>query len=147
VRDHHRRHYLADAVFTVGVTGPADLIAATADRLARPRWQPYLGRRSCPPDPPLLLRSVDDPFVELTERVPVPRLAHDGFELDFVRETDDAEAAVTELLDVPESFSRWARRYRPRRVSIAPLPVPEALWLGRGRNYRDALFDYAGGAR
>ncbi|MBN6054469.1 type I-E CRISPR-associated protein Cas5/CasD, partial [Nonomuraea sp. RK-328] len=62
-----RRHYLADACFVVGVSGPPDGIDMLADRLAHPRWQPYLGRRSCPPDQPFVLRQVDDPMIELTE--------------------------------------------------------------------------------
>ncbi|MGP3959727.1 type I-E CRISPR-associated protein Cas5/CasD [Nonomuraea sp. 3N208] len=141
-----RRHYLADAVFTVGLTGPPDLITELAERLNRPRWQPYLGRRSCPPDPPLLLRQTPDPFTELTQRVPVPRrFAGDG-SLDFVREGADSQAtSVTELMDVPVSFARLERRYRHRTVSIIPIAIPEPLWVGRGHRYQDALFAYVGG--
>jgi len=141
-----RRHYLADAVFTVGVAGPDPAISGLAERLDRPRWQPYLGRRSCPPDPPLLLRRTDDPYAELTERVPVPRRFTEDGQLDFVRESADVQAAsVAELLDVPVSFAALERRYRPRTVSITPVSIPEQLWIGRGRRYQDALFAYAGG--
>ncbi|GGO81323.1 type I-E CRISPR-associated protein Cas5/CasD [Nonomuraea cavernae] len=140
-----RRHYLADAVFIVGVTGPDDAISELADRLGRPRWQPYLGRRSCPPDPPFLLRRTEDTYKELTERVPVP-CRFTGGQLDVVREDGDARAAsVAELLDVPVSFAGLERRYRHRTVSITPCPIPERLWLGWGRLYQDALFAYAGG--
>lgn len=141
-----RRHYLADAVFTVGVTGPAQVIDVLAERLRKPRWQPYLGRRSCPPDPPLLLRQVADPLLELTDRVPIPsHFTGDGL-LDFVREGANLPAAsVAELLDVPVSFAGLERRYRPRTVSITPIALPEHLWMGRGRRYQDALFTYAGG--
>ncbi|MDA0636630.1 type I-E CRISPR-associated protein Cas5/CasD [Nonomuraea sp. MCN248] len=141
-----RRHYLADAVFIVGVSGPKDTIDTLAERLEQPCWQPYLGRRSCPPDPPLLLRRVQDPFVELAERVPVCRTYQEGAQVDFVREGTHSEAAsVAELADVPVSFTPLERRYRLRTVSITPLSVPQDLWLGRGRKYQDALFNYAGG--
>ncbi|MBX6356501.1 MAG: type I-E CRISPR-associated protein Cas5/CasD, partial [Micromonosporaceae bacterium] len=68
-----RRRYLSDAVFTVAVTGPDPLVDELGARLARPRWQPYLGRRSCPPDEPFLLRRhTDDPDGDLRHRVPLP---------------------------------------------------------------------------
>jgi CRISPR system Cascade subunit CasD len=142
-----RRHYLADAVFIIGVSGSASEISSLADRLDRPRWQPYLGRRSCPPDPPLLLRRTDDdPYIELTERVPVPRRYTDDGRLDFVRDAAATPAgSVAELLDVPISFAALERRYRPRTVSITPVPIPEQLWMGRGYAYQKALFAYAGG--
>jgi CRISPR system Cascade subunit CasD len=76
-----RRHYLADAVFVVAVTGPQDTIARIADALREPHWAPYLGRRSCAPDEPLLLRAhTADPVQELLTRVPLsepePRPGH-----------------------------------------------------------------------
>ncbi|MFI0420513.1 type I-E CRISPR-associated protein Cas5/CasD [Spongiactinospora sp. 9N601] len=148
-----RRHYLSDAVFVVGVIGPPDVIEPLGDRLARPRWQPYLGRRSCPPDPPLLLRRTDDPHQDLAEHVPVARRLPQSNgnptpepQLDFVREGANSRAtAVAELLDVPVSFARFDRRYRLRTVSVTPHHVPERLWLGHGAEYQKALFDYAGG--
>jgi CRISPR system Cascade subunit CasD len=47
-----RRMYLSDAVFTVAVEGPGTLIDDLAAALRSPHWQPYLGRRSCPPTSP-----------------------------------------------------------------------------------------------
>ncbi|WP_244409967.1 type I-E CRISPR-associated protein Cas5/CasD [Streptomyces albofaciens] len=48
-----RRHYLADAVFVVAVSGPDPTIDRLARALRRPCWAPYLGRRSCcTPTPP-----------------------------------------------------------------------------------------------
>jgi CRISPR system Cascade subunit CasD len=141
-----RRRYLADAVYTVAVTGPSKVTEELAERLHRPRWQPYLGRRSCPPDPPLLLRRTPDPVRDLAEAVPVPRRYTNDGHLDFVREgADDRASSGTELLDVPVSFAPLQRRYRPRTVTITPAAVLEHLWVGRGRSYQDALFAYLKG--
>ncbi len=51
------RWYPADAAFTIAVTGPDDTAALAAHALTEPLFAPYLGRRSCPPDTPLLLRT------------------------------------------------------------------------------------------
>lgn len=51
-----RREYLADASFLVALQGEAKLIHALASALASPRWPVFLGRRSCPPSLPILLK-------------------------------------------------------------------------------------------
>lgn len=67
-----RRQYLADAAFVVAVTAPDNLAKQLAAALRRPYWAPYLGRRSCAPDEPFLLRRhVDDPETELLTGVPL----------------------------------------------------------------------------
>ncbi|MFE7379459.1 type I-E CRISPR-associated protein Cas5/CasD [Streptomyces zhihengii] len=69
-----RRHYLSDAVFVVAVTAPDQILEPLTTALRRPHWAPYLGRRSCVPDEPFLLRRhVDDPEEELRTRVPLSR--------------------------------------------------------------------------
>lgn len=140
-----RRQYLADAVFTVAVEGPAERIAELAAALRRPHWHPYLGRRSCPPDQPMLLRDrVDDPVADLHQRVPVARRVHPHQQptVEFVTEgTDDAADAVTELADVPESFNRFDRRYRTRTVSITAHPIPRQLCL-TGPRFWESLTAY-----
>ena len=68
-----RRMYLSDAVFTVAVQGPGKLIGDLAAALVSPHWQPYLGRRSCPPDQPLLLRAArTTPYRSCTSRYRCP---------------------------------------------------------------------------
>lgn len=119
------RHYLADALFTVAVTtrdgsGLNWLSAA----LRRPHWAPYLGRRSCVPDQPLLLRDdVADPVMELRSRVPISTarsIAGDVRRADFIYESApggvDPDEHVYEFMDAPMSFAPLARRYRARRV-------------------------------
>jgi CRISPR system Cascade subunit CasD len=138
-----RRDYLSDAAFTVAVEGPDDVLDPLAAALGAPHWQPYLGRRSCTPDQPLLLRAaVDDPVAELKFRVPIhnaPRAT-----VDFVEETVVSEQAVTtELADRPESFEPLNRRYRSRPVTITSLTdVPPELWQATPYGYHDALFTY-----
>lgn len=145
-----RRQYLADAVFTVAVEGPQDRLAEIAEALRNPRWQPYLGRRSCPPDQPLLLRAgVDDPVHELHTRVPVARRLNDEEmpQAEFVVEDDlDSADAVTELADVPENFNRYDRRYRTRTVSVVSRQMPKELFA-TGEGFWERLIAYMEGER
>lgn len=153
------RNYLADAVFTVAVQGPTDRIHAIADALACPHWPIYLGRRSCPPDQPLLLRShVDDPITHLTDHIPVaarpprthPEAEHptapdddNAHELDFITEdTRDSAESTTEIADVPRTTTRLDRRFGTRTVAITPRPVAAHLWFTTTHAYHDALIDY-----
>jgi len=60
------RSYLADAAFTAAVTGnDTALLRECAEALRHPVWQPYLGRRSCPPEGPLLIGLLGDPLHHL----------------------------------------------------------------------------------
>jgi CRISPR system Cascade subunit CasD len=143
-----RRWYLSDAVFTVAAEGPAALISDVASALRAPRWQPYLGRRSCPPDQPLLLRTVPgDPARELRERVPLPaRRAGSGSEItvEMITETPARDAPVTEIADVPEILARYERRYRTRAVCRTTVQAPAALARWRdAADYHNALHEYA----
>nr|MDT0661569.1 type I-E CRISPR-associated protein Cas5/CasD [Micromonospora sp. DSM 115978] len=51
-----RRFYLQDAVFVVAVSGPVELLTALAEAMRRPAFPLSLGRRSCPPSQPLIVR-------------------------------------------------------------------------------------------
>jgi CRISPR system Cascade subunit CasD len=145
-----RRRYLSDAVFTVAVTGSPDLLDDVGEALLAPRWQPYLGRRSCPPDQPFLLRRrAADPEGDLRGRVPLPRRprfaarAADGtVDVDVYTETERANAAVTELADVPVDFAPLGRRYGHRNVYREVVSVKTDLFQRPGREYREALFRY-----
>ncbi len=144
-----RRWYLSDAVFTIALSGPDDLIGDIASHLRTPHWQPYLGRRSCPPDQPLFLRlTPEDPVRELRELVPLPGQRVNGpgeITVEMIAETPgNSNAAITEVNDVPEVFGRYERRYRTRAVYRSTIQLPAAL--GNWRNpaaYQKALFDYA----
>jgi CRISPR system Cascade subunit CasD len=144
-----RRWYLTDAAFTVAITGPDELISEITATLRAPRWQPYLGRRSCPPDPPLFLRlTPGDPVQELRERVPLPaRRAAEASEVavEMITETPVSDdAAITELNDVPEIVGQHERRYRSRAVYRSTVGIPAALASWRNSAaYHKALYDYA----
>jgi len=143
-----RRWYLSDAVFTVAVEGPASLIEEIATALCAPRWQPYLGRRSCPPDQPLLLKvTPDDPVRELREAVPLParRADSDGLvAVEMISETPATTVAHTEVSDIPEVLGRYERRYRSRAVYRTYVRVPAALASWRNATaYHQALHNYS----
>jgi CRISPR-associated protein Cas5/CasD subtype I-E len=64
-----RLEYLADATFLVALQGDAVLIDKVAEALRSPKWQLYLGRKSCPPSVPVVVtrRRGDDSFEPLLE--------------------------------------------------------------------------------
>lgn len=144
-----RRWYLSDAVFTVAADGPASLISDIADALRAPRWQPCLGRRSCPPDQPLFLRAVTgDPVGELLEFVPLPpsRPASGSGQIsvEMITETPSQDGTLAEVSDIPEILGRYERRYRTRAVYRAMVGLPAALASWRdAAGYHQALRDYA----
>ncbi|MFI6359826.1 type I-E CRISPR-associated protein Cas5/CasD [Streptomyces sp. NPDC050743] len=121
-----RRHYLADAVFTIAVTGPENDTARIAHAVQHPQWAPYLGRRSCVPDEPFLLRAhVADPEDELRHRVPLSREpAHPAPEtvpVTFLYEqapadVPDNEVDILTANDYPVSFAQHQRSHRTRRI-------------------------------
>ena len=141
-----RRWYLSDAVFTVPAEGPRPLIEDIAAALRAPRWQPYLGRRSCPPDPPLVLRVTRDPAEDLRQAVLLPKRQadEDYITVDMITEKPVQGAPITEVSDVPHITGRYERRYRTRAVYQATIQVPAALAAWRNANeYHQALRDYA----
>lgn len=157
-----RRHYLSDAVFVVAVmTADDTTVERLADALSRPHWAPYLGRRSCVPDEPFLLRRhVDDPEEELRSRVPLSRTApraEDGdsrttgtITVDFLSEQppstgDPAEPVpvdVIEVNDVPTTFAQHGRSHTGRRLHRSRVPVPRSL-AGPQDTLTQRLIDYA----
>jgi CRISPR system Cascade subunit CasD len=143
-----RRWYLSDAVFTVAVDGPDGLVRDVAAAVRAPRWQPYLGRRSCPPDQPVFLKVTSgDPARELRERVPLParrpRRAGD-VRVEVISETPTPDGGITEISDVPVSFGRHERRYQARTVYSSTIAMPAELASYRNAGaYHQALHDYA----
>ncbi|MFF0742145.1 type I-E CRISPR-associated protein Cas5/CasD [Streptomyces sp. NPDC004111] len=153
-----RRHYLADAVFTVAATGPSADIARIATALQHPHWAPYLGRRACLPDEPFLLRSrVADPVEELLHRVPLsPPAAHGGrrpsasgttLAVPFLweryrRDQLPADAVAVSAYDQPRSFAPHSRSYGKRTVHRTLEQLPTTLAADQSTLHRQ-LIDYA----
>jgi CRISPR system Cascade subunit CasD len=149
-----RRAYLADAVFTVAVTGPGSEDIGPA--LLSPHWQSYLGRRSFVPDPLLVLRErVSDPEHELRTTVPLPyRRVPEGqetVEVEMVSEQvapgDTDAAGRTVLNDVPLSFASDRRRYASREVRVERTALPAKLVASSIRKYQENLLEYVGRQR
>lgn len=143
------REYLADAVFVVAVEGPQDVLAQARGALRRPRWQPYLGRRSCPPDQPLLLDvEVDDPVAELHTQVPLARRVPKDAEtvlVDFISPHEEPGQLRSEIQDVPTRFTSVDRAYLPRPVWLSTRKLPADLAVSSLRHYPTQLRDYLSG--
>ncbi|MEV5295420.1 type I-E CRISPR-associated protein Cas5/CasD [Streptomyces sp. NPDC053741] len=149
-----RRQYLTDAVFVVAVTAPDDLAKQLAAALRRPYWAPYLGRRSCAPDEPFLLRRhVENPDAELLTGVPLtssePRdSAGETIAVQFLRERPlpeggpAAAADVIEVNDMPVSFAPHGRAHTGRRLYRTVEPVSRTL-AGPQKTLLTRLIDYA----
>lgn len=144
-RESERAHYAIAALIAARPRVARDADAAVAaevnpggaatEALRSPHWAPYLGRRSCVPDEPLLLRvGVSDPKAELREGVPLsardrgaPRgSAEPGSVLvEFYWEHGEGGSSALSMVDVPTSFGPYERGYRKRAVykSVEQLPI------------------------
>ncbi|NJQ14410.1 type I-E CRISPR-associated protein Cas5/CasD [Streptomyces bohaiensis] len=157
-----RRHYLADAVFTVAVTSPDDpeLVELCAQAAAAPRWPLHLGRRSCPPGPQLLPGpGLADPVAELL-RLPLARpKARESAEDDAAKTvdvrftTDDrfpdtfpvttsGRTQLTTVNDQPVRLHARERVYRSRPAHTTTVALPASLCHGYGVDYLKALRDH-----
>lgn len=63
------RFYLQDACFTAGLEGEREFLEACADALRAPVFPPYLGRRSCVPDPGLVVGIYEDTLENVLKTV------------------------------------------------------------------------------
>ncbi|MDD4079929.1 MAG: type I-E CRISPR-associated protein Cas5/CasD [Eubacteriales bacterium] len=61
-----RRQYLQDASFTAFLVGPEEVLDECAQALQSPRWQIYLGRKSCPPCLPVF-ENLTEEYASLEE--------------------------------------------------------------------------------
>lgn len=146
------RAYLADAVFVAAIEGPAALITELCDALHEPVWGGYLGRRSCPPESPLLIAGPIPDADRLLTRLPLSRRrphrrderpdAEATVTVDFVHEGAHSAGIRTSLNDVPESFSPHSRRYHSRDITIRPVELPATLCAGYGPDYLDRLLTF-----
>ncbi|WP_344462695.1 type I-E CRISPR-associated protein Cas5/CasD [Kitasatospora kazusensis] len=156
------RYYLADAAFTAAVTGPhadAALLQDCARALQAPKWPPYLGRRSCPPEGPLLIGLLDQPLHHLV-RLPLASRARsaDGASVRVVFHGDqpldrlpgaasgtdgaDGTAPAGQINDDPLGFHPRTRSYRARARYQRTLTLPAIQCAGLGTAYLTTLADY-----
>ncbi|MBR7678695.1 type I-E CRISPR-associated protein Cas5/CasD, partial [Streptomyces daliensis] len=155
------RYYLQDAAFTLAVTSEdTTLLHKSAEKLRRPRWAPYLGRRSCPPSGPLILTTVTATPVEHLLKLPLTRpapgrngpsqeatvpvefasdLPLDGLSADG---RSPADPILGEAQDEPLSFTPLDRRYRARPVHRITLRLPATQCAGYGTQYLTRLSSY-----
>lgn len=108
------RAYLADARFTVALTGTDVLVDRLARAVAKPTFQLGLGRRSCVPAEPVfrgvVVGDADDAFAEFDPdpAATIVRTVHDG---------DAATPDTFVVWDIPYTRSgRW--HYSPRTVTV-----------------------------
>lgn len=127
------RYYLQDAVFVVGVAGPAGLVESLAAAVRRPAFPLALGRRSCPPAQPLVLGLRSGTLAEALRDQPwqAGHASRRRFQRRYGRparidlpatiETPDGDDVVH---DVPLSFSLRDRRFTSRRVAHSWVSAP-----------------------
>ncbi|TXS52766.1 type I-E CRISPR-associated protein Cas5/CasD [Streptomyces sp. t39] len=153
-----KRQYLADAAFTLALTSDnAELLHLCAGALRDPYWPLFLGRRSCPPEGPVLLGNVENPLHHLV-RLPLatkgPR--HGLQPTDFYSDKPlgqlpvdpdapdrgDGDHHSGEVTDEPLSFEPLERRYRPRPLYRRAVTLPDAPHAGFGTSYLENLQKY-----
>ncbi|MGW4690649.1 type I-E CRISPR-associated protein Cas5/CasD [Streptomyces sp. NPDC004244] len=139
---------------------PGHLLHETAAALVRPQWPLYLGRRSCPPEGPLLLGSSNDALhhlLHLPIAAPPPRPVH---HLDVTFTSDrplnrlpvpealraanasDGDVPAGQINDQPDSFHPRGRSYRARPAYQRTLRLPAAQYTGLGTAHLHTLGSY-----
>lgn len=158
-----RRKYLADAAFTVALCGEDRArLTEYAEALRHPQWPLYLGRRSCPPEGPVLIGIASDPLrhlVRLPLAAPVPYADHacrQPVRIEFygdrplgdlpVDETavgsSDGDHHSGEVIDEPESYVPLERAHAPRLLYRRSVQLPGDQRRGYGIDQLEALRAY-----
>lgn len=116
------RYYLADAVFVAAIQSPnREFLESIEQALNNPRYMLYLGRRSCPVSPDLVIGIQDTDAVTALQNEPW----HASYSHRLVRTRRvilpiyrDARPGESGLAaqDVPVSFSQEHRRYSWREI-------------------------------
>ncbi|MFL0579602.1 type I-E CRISPR-associated protein Cas5/CasD [Dietzia sp. 179-F 9C3 NHS] len=113
-----RSHYLADAAFTVALTGDQDTVATVADALDRPARPLFLGRKAFPPAAPLDPRRHDigDQLDALAAHP-----AHRPAEGDTTVYLEDPAGEI--VADQPVDYASRRRTGRGQRRHLIPSPT------------------------
>ncbi|MFJ4868598.1 type I-E CRISPR-associated protein Cas5/CasD [Streptomyces sp. NPDC088757] len=161
------RHYLADAAFTIALTTPHttetertdahDLLARCENALRFPQWPLYLGRRSCPPEGPLLLARTNNALhhlIHLPLAATTPAPAGIEFISDrplhtlpvpenlLTADASDSAHPSGQATDEPLTFHTTRRTYRARPLYRRSLHLPADQYAGLGTKQLDALTSY-----
>ncbi|BCL28559.1 type I-E CRISPR-associated protein Cas5/CasD [Streptomyces aurantiacus] len=155
------RSYLADAAFTLALTAGDDapLLGQAAAALAAPHWPPYLGRRSCPPEGPLLLGHFDDVLHHLVHLpIAAPRPSDDTNGTEFLgdrpldqlptpatairTDTETGTHPAGEVSDQPLSFHPRHRAYLARPLYRRTIHLPADQHTGLGTDHLNTLTTY-----
>lgn len=105
------RQYLQDACFTVGLEGDRPFLEECAAALKHPVFPPYLGRRSCVPDPGIVVGVFDRSLEDVLKTLPAQCEHQAGF-MRICVETDDDGDRMRH--DSPISFDFKNRQYAYR---------------------------------
>ncbi|MFC9329033.1 type I-E CRISPR-associated protein Cas5/CasD [Kitasatospora sp. NPDC057015] len=138
-----RRAYLADAAFTIALTGPSSLLQQASDALDQPAYTPYLGRRACPPAAPYNLGIHLGDTTTALATAPLDRTAPTGkttITVDTITTvTHDDPTATHTINDNPHG----QRRFSQRTLARSTLTLPASLCLGNDPNLRyEQLHNY-----
>ncbi|MET8751352.1 type I-E CRISPR-associated protein Cas5/CasD [Streptomyces sp. NPDC004667] len=134
------RYYLTDAAFTLAVTGPTYTLDTAEQALANPVWAPYLGRRSCPPDTPLLLTRSQNVLDDL-DHIPLHRPTHTTGPVTYLYDRpptpDTPSTGQHHDQPVPGRHQTWTSR--PVWEQQRTIPAPSA---GLGTRWLNAVADH-----
>jgi CRISPR system Cascade subunit CasD len=104
------RHYLADAVFAVGLEGDRELLEKIEYALRHPYFPLYLGRKSCPPAGKVVIGIEDNDLTTALLNY------QDEWKTDSRRILIETEKGGYSVNDVPLTFNRIHRKYTSRQV-------------------------------
>ena len=115
-----RRYYLSDAIFLVGLESEDEgMLQQLRHALTHPAYPLFLGRRSCPPTPPLCLGIRSSGLLEALEEEPslVPDWRRrQGVRVRIVAEVAPSQPGAVPRQDLPISFSPIHRKFGFRPV-------------------------------
>lgn len=108
------RHYLSDAVFLAGFEGDEAFLREIKQAIKNPKYPLFLGRRSCVPTLPIVLK-ISSLQLEQALREEPPICENSDRMLRVQIETDGSGGKV--MQDVPLSFNPNKRIYGYRKVN------------------------------
>lgn len=123
------RHYLADAVFLVGLESEDEaLLQKLAWALGHPVYPLFLGRRSCPPTLPLCLGLRPLPLEAALRAEPAqaPAAEGQGTRCRIVADAEPGQPGAAPRRDLPRSFSPIHRQYAYRAAAESEIVVQPA---------------------